>query len=530
MNATRRCARETAIAFGDVGDRDYQAEFGAAVTGKASVSAKVGPKLPTASSSSSAPKATGGLSASLSKSLATVASSAKAAAAKPASGSTPVLPAPPKPATVKPSSLSASLSKSLAAVASSAKAAPAPKPAAPKPAASVKVSTPVLPAPPKPAAAKPAAPAKPAVSQATSAFNASAKAAPAKAPTSLAELAAQKAAAEVHRAPAAPAKPAAKASVATTAQTGNFLDAGAPALAAPSARPSDAALKAEAEKLAAMKAINAKASVSAAASKTATANLSYGVQRAADAKLDREIHERLMATDPAYAAREKSLASAKVDWGLIPAGAKILGLGAATVATGGLVAGALAVPSAGAIAGAAVAADRLVAQAEKAGVAPKGASKVTGAATAALDAGAKAKAVLDNTAKLAEMGVPEAIAGAKVIADTVKQRASSGALPGVPQAVTEAGAKAFANFAVNGVTPEVADALASTLSGRIKLSSPVVDLSKLKKATAATPAPAPAAEVLSVEWFVSDAGKVTRGKAPKGHGFRVYSNGQVVQQ
>lgn len=507
---SRRARAETAAAFGDWGDRDYQAEFGA--TASASGSVKLGPKLPTAAVPPAKP------------------------AAKPVTAA--------KPATLT-FSLSSSLNKALANVATSAKAA-APKPApvsAPKPAAKP-APAPVVPLKPKPPT-PPTPPAAPAVKVAASAavkpssgtnvFTSGAKAA-AKAPTTLAELAASKqpikgaapapkptTSAAVKVATPAP-KPTSAPKVATTAQSGNFLDGG-PALAAPSARPSDKALSSAQADLEKAKAIRAQQDMQAAARATASANLGYGKQRAADAKLDAEIHAWLMANDPAYAAREKSLASAKVDWGLLPGAAKVLALGVGVAATGGALAGALAVPSAASVAGAAVAADRLIASAEKAGVAPKGAGQITGAATLAIDAGTKAKAVLDTTLKLADMGVPEAVAGAKVIKDTIAARITNGTRPGTEQALTPAGSKAFDDFAAELATPAVQGALAVSLLSKRPTIAPI-DATRLKAAAAAV-ANVKASPV--VEWFVSAAGKVVQG-AGSGKGWLVYSDGRVVKR
>jgi trimeric autotransporter adhesin len=469
----RARARETAAAFGDTGDRDYQAEFGATVAApKLTASAKVGPVL------------------------------------KPAA--TPA----PKPASSLTSGITAALkSVSTAAVAARPTVAPV---------ASLKVSAPVL------KAATPAPVAKAATTAAAKAITSAALAAP---------TAAQKAASvslftsgatgaqNVIKAapkPATPApKPASSASsskVATTALQGNFLDGGGAPLAAPNVKDprSEAQKKADATALAKLK-------LEQSARETAANNAGYLAQRKKELDEHNAYVKRMQTEDTPEArewrAREKRISEARIDWGLIPAGAAVLATGAAIVATGGAVAGALAAPSAATVAGAAVAADRALAAAEKAKIVKPGAA---GAVGSVITAANTAQSVIDTTIKLAEQGVPAAIEGAKVIAQTAAERALSGAAPGVPQALTPQGAAAFDAY-MAGATPALQAALATVTpaaASALAKRKPVV-VSGIKIATVKAPI---------VEWFVSAAGKVTHGAVAVGSGWRVYSDGRVVKQ
>ena len=243
-----------------------------------------------------------------------------------------------------------------------------------------------------------------------------------------------------------------------------------------------------------------------------TANAAYLQRRAADANIDRAFEARMRTENTpeaaAWRAREKKIKSAGVDWGLIPAGAGVLAAGAAIIATGGALAGAIAAPSAASIAGAAVAADRALAAAEKGKVIGK--TGVAGVTSTALAIAGKAQAVLDTTAKLAADGVPAAVNGMKVIAATAARRAAAGALPGVPTALTATGAKAFDQY-LAAAPPGLAVALGAATTGRV-------------------PALVAQGKPPAVDWFVSAAGKVSRGAKPLGSGWRVYSDGKVIKQ
>jgi hypothetical protein len=315
----------------------------------------------------------------------------------------------------------------------------------------------------------------------------------------------------------------------SSALRGNFLDGGS--VAAPTVK----AAAGSVPMTQAQRDANARAVIAQKGRELAVRNAPYQAARFLQAKQEAAERARLMA-DPGpdgqrYRAQEKKLRSAGIDWGLIPAGAAVLATGAAIIATGGAVAGAIAAPSAAGVLGAAVAADRALAAAEKAKLAPKGAA---GKVTAAIDAGQRAQAVIDTTVKLAEQGVPGAVEGARIIADTAAKRALSGALPGVPMAVTEQGAKAFDAY-VKQSPPALKDAvgggayvMAAPLSNRppmiVQSSQPAgaVALSTLKLPT------------VRPRWLVTDAGKVVdidkSSAAASLRGFVVWSTGKVVKQ
>jgi hypothetical protein len=282
--------------------------------------------------------------------------------------------------------------------------------------------------------------------------------------------------------------------------------------------------------------------IRADARKTAQLNVPYMQQKAADAKWQADYEARMRVEDSpeaeAWRARQKVIHGAHTDWGLIPAGAAVLAAGAAIIATGGAAAGAIAAPSAATVAGAAVAADRALAATEKAKlVDTKG---LAGKASGVIDAGLKAKAILDNTVKLAEAGVPGAIEGVKAIAETAAKRALSGALPGVPMDLTVQGAKDYAKFASQA--PALATALASAgpvastgfVDVRALGAKPVAVASSAslaaKKAKLAGSVDAPARP----RWLVTLAGKVldvdVTPNAVNAAGWLVWTNGKVAKQ
>lgn len=266
---------------------------------------------------------------------------------------------------------------------------------------------------------------------------------------------------------------------------------------------------------------------------TSARNAGARAQMAAEQKWERDYRARMMA-DPGpagqrYRAQQKKIHSAGIDWGLIPAGAAVLATGAAIIATGGALAGAIAAPSAVSVLGAAVAADRALAAAEKAKLVPRGAS---GKVTAVVDAGQRAQAVIDNTIALADQGVAGAVEGVKIIAETAAKRAISGALPGVPMALTEQGAKAFDSY-VNQ-----SPALKAAVAGSYALAAP---LSKRPPVVAISSRPAGGDALASLKlptvrprWLVTLAGKVddldARPAAAGNAGFVVWSTGKVVRQ
>jgi hypothetical protein len=253
---------------------------------------------------------------------------------------------------------------------------------------------------------------------------------------------------------------------------------------------------------------------------------SYNTYRASEDKKAQDVHDFLMATSPTYRANEKSIHEARTDWGLIPAGAAVLATGAAIIATGGAVAGAIAAPSLATAAGAAVAADRALAAAEKAKLVKPGA---TGAVGQVLSAAATAQNVIDTTKALADAGVPGAIEGVKVIAKTAAERAISGALPGVPQALTPQGAVAFDNYVGNA--PPALQAALATITPAAAYPAAAALAKQKRVAVTMTKKAAPVVQLAppTVAWFVSSVGKVTQGSG-SGAGWRVYSDGKVVKQ
>lgn len=444
----RRAARETAAAFGDRGDRDYEAEFGAPVAPKLTLQ---GAAAPTAAQQAAA--------------------SAMFTAPKVAT---------PKPATLfKPD---------------------------------VTKSTPA----PKPTSSSGSAPKLAAVTVKTAPVATAAKVA----------LVATVAPKVVAKATAVPTpKPTSSAPAYPDVSHANFLDpASGPIKSAPVLAPKlTPAMQAAAD-------ANAKAAAAAKAKRAdeqrQTTQASYTAYRAAEDKKAREVHDYLMATNPQYAANERSLAKANTDWGLIPAGAAVLATGAAIIATGGAVAGAIAAPSLATAAGAAVAADRALAAAEKAKLVKPGA---TGAVGKVLSVAATAQNVIDTTQKLAEQGVPAAIEGAKVLAKTAAERAINGALPGVAQALTPEGAAAFDRYVADA--PPALQAALATVTPAAAYPAAAALAARKRVAVKATGKPAPKVQLTAptIEWFVSLAGKVTEGKG-SGSGWRVYSDGKVVKQ
>lgn len=174
------------------------------------------------------------------------------------------------------------------------------------------------------------------------------------------------------------------------------------------------------------------AAATANRNKFAAYRVQYLKGRQEDARAQQAIHDYLMATDPQYAANQRYIASAGTDWSIFVAGAKVIAVGAAVIATGGAVAGALAVPAGASLVGVAVAADKLVAAAENAGVAGSGASE--------------ARAIINTTKTLAEAGVPDAQRGMEAIAAVAEERINRAVPVGVEQGLTAAGQAALNTF------------------------------------------------------------------------------------
>ena len=328
---------------------------------------------------------------------------------------------------------------------------------------------------------------------------------------------------------AAVAKPtsAAKPAVATTAQTGNFLEGGA-ALALPKVlAPSLTA----AQQAAAAKALATarQSELASVAAKTSSVNAAYNAQRAADAKLDAQIHATLLATDPAYAAREKAIAKAGIDTAQITMGAKVLATGAAVIASGGAAAGAVGLTTGGAALASAAAADRLVAAAEKGGAIAK-----------------TAKGVIDDAKAAAKKGSAVAKQAVATVEAVAKERADKLIPKGVEQALTGE-AKAAANRAVDALTGSVTAQLSANLAAAASAapSSPssrqytqlaagrrpvVANVAATNRLNAATVIDAPARP----RWLVATTGKVTDidavPAAVSSKGFVVWTNGKVVKQ
>jgi hypothetical protein len=297
----------------------------------------------------------------------------------------------------------------------------------------------------------------------------------------------------------------------------------------------------------AVNAANAKAADAAKAKRLEeqrqTSQAAFDVHKAAEAKAERDTIAYNIATNPVYAANEKSLRSSNTDWGLIPAGAAVLAAGAAIIATGGAAAGAIAAPSLATVAGAAVAADRALAATEKAKlVDTKG---LAGKASGIVDAGLKAKAIIDNTVKLAELGVPGAVEGAKVIAETAAKRALD-AIPGVPMDITAKGALDYANY-LGSAPPAVADKLkaagaalppakpgagysnvAAMAAKPVAVQTSAAVAAKKAKLGASVDAPA------RPRWLVTGAGKVLDVDADPNAvnvaGWLVWTSGKVIKQ
>lgn len=303
---------------------------------------------------------------------------------------------------------------------------------------------------------------------------------------------------------------------ASDAMTANFLEGGT--LQAPSVLP-PALTAAQQAAAARAKEMGAASRERQLEEQRQRSQASYELARAKQAKLDAQVVAQNM-KDPAYAAKVKAVATAGTEWAPFVRAGVVLAAGAAIIASGGAVAGAIAAPSAATVAGAAVAADRALAAAEKAKLVKPG---IAGQVSGVVDAAVTARAVLDNTAALAQAGVPGAVKGLEIIAATAARRAATGALPGVPQALTAAGAKAFDSY-VSTSSPALGAALAAVAPKPVVSGSLGAALSGRRTAIV-TVAPKAA-----VEWFVSNAGKVSRGSVTSGKGWRVYGDGKVVQQ
>lgn len=250
-------------------------------------------------------------------------------------------------------------------------------------------------------------------------------------------------------------------------------------------------------------------------------NAKATAERKREQLIDRAIEKNLLATDPHYAALYKKQHSAGIDLGLIPMGAKVLATGAAVIASGGAVAGALGVTAAGGAIGASVAADRVL---------------------AAVDQGGKvaetAKAVISDAKTAAAAGNINAKAAVGVLADVAKERVDKLVPPGVEQALSEAGKQAVGALTAAAGSPAASAIVASVAAGGSGMKAPALPpakpaapLTTRRQSVISTKArPTITLKPAIVEWFVSSAGKVTRGAVTVGKGFRVYSDGKVQKQ
>ncbi len=311
-----------------------------------------------------------------------------------------------------------------------------------------------------------------------------------------------------------------RAPLASTAQTGNFIEASAKPLVAPSVAV-QAPKRTAAQEAARLKGLEATAAAKRRQieEQRQIANAKVAAQRAADAKIDAKIHADLMANNPAYAAREKYIHSAGLDTAQITMGAKVLATGAAIIASGGAVAGAVGLTAGGAALASAAAADRLVAAVEKGGELAK-----------------KAKGVVDDVKAAAAKGDAIAKQALGTLNDVAAARIDKLIPPGLEQVLTLSGAAA-ANAVAGAIAsqPALPAAVMAAAAASLPSSSGYMTLTAGRRPTVASSRPRIdiALAPLSLVWFVSDAGKVTRvasGKAPSGGGFKVYANGKVVEQ
>jgi hypothetical protein len=161
----------------------------------------------------------------------------------------------------------------------------------------------------------------------------------------------------------------------------------------------------------------------------------------ANARIQKERAEDL-ARSNAEAERQKRENPAGIDWGLLPAAAVVLPALAAVAVTGGLaapaIAGAITVPTAASVAGALVAADRVIAAVES------GSDKLGGGGESQF--ARDARIVLDTTTSLAASGDVSAERGLEVIARVAKDRLDKAASVGVPQPLTLAGEAAIKTY------------------------------------------------------------------------------------
>jgi hypothetical protein len=151
-----------------------------------------------------------------------------------------------------------------------------------------------------------------------------------------------------------------------------------------------------------------------------------------------------LALSNATAERMKRENPAGIDWGLLPAGAALIGAGAAIIVTGG---------AAGAAIGAAGAAGTIPAAVGAITAADKLVSAIESGKDAINSPKAEvAKKVVETVKIMAESGDENAKKNLELIAGAVEQRAISGAAPGIPQELTDTAKKVLSDPLKNVVS------------------------------------------------------------------------------
>lgn len=428
---------------------------------------------------------------------------------------------------------------------------PQPAPVATKPTAtaSVKVSTPAVstkaPAVPKPAPVvtkpTPAAPqlmpagmAPPTAAQQAESARLSAHAATPAGAAAIAAAAKLETSGGKSTPKPAPASTAPAVKVASTALQGNFLEPGGAPLPPPNVQATYVPGLTSAPLTVQQREANAAALLKEKTLQTAAANAQYLRDRQKEEDERAKLHAHLMATDPAYAARDAKIHSAGLDVGQIVMGAKVLAIGASIIASGGAAAGAVGLTGAGTALASAAAADRLVAAVEK-----------------GAELGKQAKGVIDEAKAAAAKGDAAARQAVSVLNTVAKERIEKAIPKGVEQTLTASAKKAF---------DTVAGAVSSGLAEKV-----LANLRAASAAQAAAPPKPPGSGYVTTplttrpptpvvantnqqlvqtlasidlgtprpRWFVSDAGvlanlyKVT---PPPSRGWVVWNTGEVVRQ
>jgi hypothetical protein len=200
-----------------------------------------------------------------------------------------------------------------------------------------------------------------------------------------------------------------------------------------------------------------KAAAAAQAAQQGTLKAQYSTLRTSEALSAKATQDLLRATSPIYAANEKKLATASVDLGLIPMGLKVLATGAGIAATGGALAAGLTAAGGITLAGAAAAGGKLVSSLATPGLASNpqaaikqvtvAADKLIAAAEKGGEIAAKAKEVYDATKALASSGSADAKAALNVMVSVQADRLAKAVPHGVAQTLTAKGEAALVQFA-----------------------------------------------------------------------------------